>query len=71
MLFTSTVEPNTLSILKQLMSIKALDNFYLVGGTCLSLRYGHRTSIDLDFIFFKRVYQRMVNRSVGKRKNSI
>ncbi len=48
MLQTSTVEPHTFSILKQLMQIKALENFYLVGGTCLSLRYGHRKSVDLD-----------------------
>ena len=30
------------------MTIPALENFSLVGGTALSLRYGHRTSIDLD-----------------------
>ncbi|MEO7490494.1 MAG: nucleotidyl transferase AbiEii/AbiGii toxin family protein [Ferruginibacter sp.] len=32
-----------------MMQISALNSFYLVGGTCLSLRYGHRTSVDLDF----------------------
>lgn len=48
MLHTSTVEPGTFSILKRLMSIEKLNSFYLVGGTCLSLRYGHRKSIDLD-----------------------
>ena len=30
------------------MQITALHSFYLVGGTCLALRYGHRTSVDLD-----------------------
>jgi hypothetical protein len=30
------------------MAIPELQDFYLVGGTCLSLRYGHRKSIDLD-----------------------
>lgn len=34
--------------MKELMAMPELQNFYLVGGTCLSLRYGHRTSIDLD-----------------------
>lgn len=48
MLQTSTVEPNTLRILKDLMDIPMLGSFYLVGGTCLSLRYGHRISVDLD-----------------------
>jgi len=30
------------------MQLKDLQAFSLVGGTALSLRYGHRTSIDLD-----------------------
>ena len=48
MLYTETVDPRTLSILKKLMAIPELQDFYLVGGTCLSLRYGHRKSVDLD-----------------------
>lgn len=30
------------------MRLPFLESFYLVGGTSLALRYGHRTSIDLD-----------------------
>lgn len=48
MLQTQAVEPRTLSILKILMQIPELNQFSLVGGTALSLKYGHRTSIDLD-----------------------
>ena len=48
MLQTNTVEPDTLLILKGLMQLPALNSFYLVGGTCLALRYGHRKSVDLD-----------------------
>lgn len=48
MLYYQTVEPGTLSLLKQLMGLTSLKNFSLVGGTALSLRYGHRNSIDLD-----------------------
>ena len=48
MLYYNTVEPGTLSILKRLLQIPALKNFALVGGTALSLKYGHRLSIDLD-----------------------
>lgn len=48
MLQKQTVEPTTFLVLKNLMQIPALKPFYLVGGTCLSLRYGHRTSVDLD-----------------------
>jgi hypothetical protein len=48
MLHTETVEPGTLAVLKRLMAMPALADFSLVGGTALSLRYGHRLSIDLD-----------------------
>ena len=48
MLQISTVEPATLVILKKLMAIPELADFSLVGGTALSLRYGHRKSVDLD-----------------------
>lgn len=30
------------------MKLKVLQPFSLVGGTALSLRYGHRQSVDLD-----------------------
>ena len=48
MLHIETVEPGTFSILERLMKLKALQPFSLVGGTALSLRYGHRTSVDID-----------------------
>ncbi len=48
MLHLETVEPGTFSVLKQLMQLPELAPFALVGGTALSLRYGHRTSVDLD-----------------------
>jgi len=34
--------------LKKLMMLQSLKSFSLVGGTALSLRYGHRSSADLD-----------------------
>lgn len=48
MLYTQTVEPITLGLLKRLMSDEFLQQFNLVGGTALSLQIGHRKSIDLD-----------------------
>lgn len=48
MLHFETVEPGTLSVLKSLMAMPELQDFCLVGGTALSLMYGHRKSIDLD-----------------------
>lgn len=48
MLFTNTVKPETLHLLVGLMQIPELSDFFLVGGTNLSLRFGHRISVDLD-----------------------
>jgi hypothetical protein len=49
MLREETVEPATLGLLKQLVAVPELKSFRLVGGTALSLLFGHRKSIDLDF----------------------
>jgi len=48
MLHTQTVTRATLDLLKALMSLPELSQFGLVGGTNLSLRFGHQLSIDLD-----------------------
>ncbi len=48
MLYTTTVERNTLELLIELMQKPYLQGFNLVGGTSLSLQIGHRISIDLD-----------------------
>jgi len=49
MLREETVEPSILGLLKRIVALPELNNFRLVGGTALSLLYGHRKSIDLDF----------------------
>lgn len=54
MLHTQTVEPGTLSLLEELCQIPCLQNFGLVGGTALSLKFGHRLSIDVDFFSFEK-----------------
>lgn len=48
MLYTTTVAPNTLGLLIELMQKPYLQGFNLVGGTSLSLQIGHRISVDLD-----------------------
>lgn len=48
MLRTETVSKELLNVLKELMKLKTLQNFRLVGGTALSLQLGHRKSIDID-----------------------
>ncbi len=53
MLHLETIEPRTFSLLESLMNVSAL-KILLVGGTALALKYGHRTSIDLDFFYNKK-----------------
>ena len=48
MLQSQTVDATTLELLKHLMKLPELEQFHLVGGTNLSLRFGHRLSIDID-----------------------
>ncbi len=48
MLHISTVDADTFALLNRLMNMPELNNFYLVGGTALSLQYGHRISVDID-----------------------
>ncbi|NIG56756.1 nucleotidyl transferase AbiEii/AbiGii toxin family protein [Chitinophaga sp. Cy-1792] len=49
MLRKETVRESTLELLKKLMQDDILKDFFLAGGTALSLQIGHRISIDLDF----------------------
>lgn len=50
-----TVTPGLKETLGRLMSEKLFAPFRLVGGTNLSLRYGHRKSVDID-LFTDAVY---------------
>lgn len=54
MLHIKTVEPRTFSLLKKLMELPSLQQFSLVGGTALSLRYGHRSSVDIDLFYHEK-----------------
>lgn len=54
MLHLETVEPETLSLLKKLMSLPELNDFCLAVGTALSLKLGHRISVDLDLFSSKK-----------------
>lgn len=48
MLQTAAVNKSTLELLKDLMKSAELTDFYLVGGTALTLQMGHRLSDDID-----------------------
>lgn len=60
MLYTQTVEPRTFALLKQLLDMPELASFSLVGGTALSLVFGHRISVDLDLFSIGSVDQEQV-----------
>ncbi len=47
-LHTEAVSPCLLALIRELMQDEALGDFYLVGGTSLALRFGHRESMDID-----------------------
>jgi len=48
MLHLETVAASTLELLRELQGLDSLRETRLVGGTALSLHYGHRISVDLD-----------------------
>lgn len=51
MLYTKTVYPNTLQLLKKIQTLDSLKMFSLAGETGLSLYYGHRISVDIDLFY--------------------
>lgn len=48
MLYKETVRTEMWELLQKLMQDEKLKDFNLVGGTALSLRIGHRKSVDID-----------------------
>ncbi len=49
MFYLNTIDTETHNLLISLLNKDYLQNFALVEGTNLSLRYGHRKSIDLVY----------------------
>jgi predicted nucleotidyltransferase component of viral defense system len=60
MLHYETVLPGTFTLLKDLSKLDSFQKFSLVGGTALSLRYGHRHSEDLDFFSNENFDRQMI-----------
>src|SRR5437899_3053827 len=42
------ISAKTFNLIQELQSLPYLKDFYLVGGTALTLQMGHRNSIDID-----------------------
>ncbi len=75
MLYKQTTTPFLFETLQNLMKWKELELFRLVGGTGLSLQFGHRQSIDIDFfsdadfdlnVLAKVVRKKMPNAEIRK-----
>ena len=49
MLHRESIPVQTLELLERLAESASTAGFYLAVGTALSLRFGHRISVDLDF----------------------
>ena len=52
-MFDRGISKNTRVVLGKIRALVKKENFYLAGGTALSLWYGHRESVDLDFFRYK------------------
>lgn len=61
---TNIASPLLLECLHKIMSHKAFDNHYLVGGTALALQRGHRISIDID-MFTNQLYGEMKTNEIA------
>jgi len=67
MLQIQAVEPGTFTLLKEIMGMPALAGYSLVGGTALSLIYGHRISIDLDLFGQEAIERDTILQVLGER----
>ena len=70
MLYTQTVETGTLVLIKELMSDKELEFFNLVGGTTLSLKLGHRMSVDIDLFTDRNFDAHQISRHLAQTYNA-
>ncbi len=67
MLHFESLKGDTLDILKGLMTIPDLSMLSLAGGTALALRYGHRTSYDLDLFSSSEFENKIVVQAINKK----
>ena len=70
MLHTQTVEAGTLVLIKELMDDKELESFNLVGGTTLSLKLGHRMSVDIDLFTDRDFDAHQISRHLDQTYNA-
>jgi len=69
-LIKSAAPATVLNLLHAIMQDERLDPFYLVGGTSLALRLGHRMSIDIDLFVHENFDVDFVSEILDKRYNA-
>ncbi len=65
-MFDKTINTGAKNALALLKDIKTINNFYLAGGTALSLQIGHRISYDLDFFTHNTFDSDMLLKSLNR-----
>ncbi len=80
MLQYRTIYPTTLELLRKLLLLEELQDFFLVGGTALALQLGHRISVDIDMFtlndfnsdeLISKLSKHISISSISKSKNSL
>lgn len=71
MLQIETVKPELLKRLRELITIKELEKFYLVGGTALCLLYGHRDLVDIDLFTHDNFDSDFILKTLSTKYNNI
>ncbi len=65
-MYWERIDPATANMLQTLSGTGILRDFYLSGGTALSLQIGHRVSVDLDF-FTKKAQSKLESQSLFRK----
>lgn len=71
MLHTEAIEPGTMDLLKKLCSMREIEEFALVEGTNLALRFGHRILEDLDFFSREKFNERKLDLVIKKKFSDV
>ncbi len=48
-MYWNIIDKNRYELLKKITEIVSIPNYYMIGGTALSIQLGLRTSYDFDF----------------------
>lgn len=66
---TFIIKPETFLLIQELQSLEILKDFYLVGGTALALKLGHRNSIDIDLFTQNEFSTQEIEEEISKKQN--